>query len=83
MNSEERLAGLKRKIQEATVQQAKWEHEFETAQSSIAELVAQLRDRFGVETVSQAQDLLADMSSELFNLMAEAEIQLEKLRNDR
>lgn len=83
MNSEERLAGLKRKIQEATVQQAKWEHEFETAQSSIAELVAQLRDRFGVETVSQAQDLLAGMSSELFNLMAEAEIQLEKLRNDR
>ena len=83
MNSEERLAGLRRKIQEATVQQAKWEHEFETAQSSIAELVAQLRDRFGVETVSQAQDLLADMSSELFNLMAEAEIQLEKLRNDR
>lgn len=82
MNSEERLAGLRRKIQEATVQQAKWEHEFETAQSSIAELVEQLRDQFGVETVSQAQDLLADMSSELSKLMAEAEIQLEKLRND-
>lgn len=82
MNNEERLANLKRKIQEVTVQQAKWSHELETAQSSIVALTAQLSEKFGVDTVSQAQDLLADMSAELSKLMTEAETQLEKLRND-
>lgn len=82
MNNEERLASLKRKLQEVTVQQAKWSHELETAQSSIVALTAQLSEKFGVETVSQAQDLLADMSAELSKLMTEAETQLEKLRND-
>lgn len=82
MSTEDRLAKLKRQIQEATIQQAKWQHELETAQSSIATLTGQLSEKFGVETVRQAHDLLADMNAELSKLMTEAETQLEKLRND-
>lgn len=82
MSNEDRLINLKKQIQAATIQQAKWQHEFETAQGSIATLTSQLNDKFGVQTVHQAQDLLADMSAEFAKLMTEAESQLEKLRND-
>lgn len=82
MNYEERLTAIKKKIQEATIQQAKWQHELETAQASANELTRKMIDKFSVHTIDEAKDLLAQWSAQLSLMLTEAEDQLEKLRND-
>ncbi len=72
---DQRIAFIKQRIESARIKQARAEASKQVAEEKKSAALALLKEKFGLDTASQARDKLADLEKELKeNLVATEEI---------
>jgi len=75
---EENLLNIKRKIELATVKKAELQHRKAMAETTESSILKQLKDKFGLDSLDTARDLLIELKKKLDVKMNEAEEKLKE-----
>lgn len=78
---ETRLVQLKRRAEKALSERAKAIATQEASRARVAEIVRELKSRFGVSSIAEAQSLSATLAEQATEMLAEAEALLEVVEN--